>query len=964
MLSSLELLAPRLREAIRALGYERLLPIQEKAVPVILSGYNTLVVSPTGSGKTEAAVFPVVSLMLERFQPGDGTVKAIYITPLRALNRDITLRISKVVESVGFTFSLRHGDSASSIRKKFLQSPPDFVVTTPETLNLLLTINSRRGMWSSVSFVIVDELQELLDNERGTELAAVLERLENASRNHVQRIGLSATLSERSKKEAASLLAYGRPVSVVEDNSIRRYVIDVNVVKESGDGFEGAAKRIAEIARSEEGSVLVFTNTRSVAEKLSSLLSSMLEDGKVVVHHGSLSRAVREESERRFREGKAKLMVATSSMELGIDIGAIDRVLQFMSPREVIAMTQRAGRSGHRFGGTSRATIVTFDNVFEVLESASIARRSERGELEDLSYPRGPLDALAHQLTAMVVEGSAGDLRQALSLLSRSAPFSNITSDELSKVAEHLDSVRVLRYDPETGELRRSRRTFKYLYGVSMIPDEMNFKVYDISSTNLVGEVSERFVEVAMLTSGSTKFRFTLAGKVWETVNIDYDGERIDAKPVGEAEGAIPVWEGELIPVSSKVAREVCSLLSFSMMEPERALQLLKSKGISEETAKKIVDTAERTRDQWGTLLSYSEPVVEESKGLGVLYACLGSKGNLMLALLISKALEGRMKVWFDYIPYAIVFSSPSGVQGQAIKEALERLRHLDKAELLAMSYDAVRSTPLYVARFLQVAKKMGVLDPDARVSIEQGRRIMDAYRGSIVDTETLREIAFDKLDPQAVEEFLGSLKEVHAVSSSEPSPLLREVLNNPYLRREVASNIKEVAIDYIAEGLRKAALAKEALFVCTACGNTWSARVSEATGIVKCPKCGAMMVAPLPVSDWGEEAAAKFSAWRRGSLKRPTADEKRILKEVQERAMLYINYASQGLGRYVIEALMTSGVGPRAAKRVMEEYFKGGEQAFYKALLKAKEDYLVYKRFIDDRKQRETKAQPKPNNG
>ncbi|ADL18844.1 Putative ATP-dependent helicase [Acidilobus saccharovorans 345-15] len=948
--SSIDMLNPKLRAAIASLGYRGLLPIQEKAIPVILTGNNTLVISPTGSGKTEAAVFPVVSMMLERFTPGDGTVKAIYITPLRALNRDVTLRISRIVESIGFTISLRHGDSTSTIRRRFLQSPPDFMVTTPESLNLLLTVAKGRDLWSSVSFVIVDEIQEMLDNKRGAELSVVLERLEEASRSRIQRVGLSATLSEKSKREAASLLAFNRPVNIVEDKGERRYVITVDVVRGKGqDEFQEAARRIAEIGERESGSVLVFTNTRSVAEKLASLIGNIVGDDNIAVHHGSLSRSVRETAEAKFREGKVKLMVATSSMELGIDIGSVNHVVQFMSPREVIAMTQRAGRSGHVFGGTSRATIVTFDNVFEVLESTSIARRTEKGELEDLGFPRSPLDVLAHQMTAMLVEGSADNIRRVHEIVARAAPLAHVSLDDVRKVAEHLDSVKVIRFDPETGEIKRSRRTFKYLYEVSMIPDEINFKVYDLSSTNLVGEVSERFVEVAMLTSGSTKFRFTLAGKVWEVVNIDYDSERIDAKPVGEAEGAIPIWEGELIPVSSKVAREVCSILSFSMMEPEKGLELLKSKGIDEETANRIVRVAEESRKTWGTVLTYSEPVVEESKGVSILYACLGSKGNLMLALLISKALESRMKVWFDYIPYAIVFSSPSGVPAEAIKDALEKLKSLDQAELVAMSYDAVRSTPLYIARFLQVAKKLGVIDPDARISLEQGRKAMEAYRGSIVDEETLKEIAFDKLDPLAVHEFLSNLREVHVASSSAPSPLFKEVINNPYLRRELATNIKEVAIDYIAEGLRRAALSKEALFLCTACGNAWRARVSDIGDSIRCPRCGAMMVAPLPATEWGEEAAAKYAAWRRGSLKKPNNDERKLIKEVQERAILYINYASQGLGRYVIEALMTSGVGPRAAKKVMQEYFKGGEQAFYKALLKAKEEYLVYKKFIDN---------------
>ena len=946
MASAIELLDGRVIEAAKRLGYRTLLPIQEKAIPVVLRGSHTLIVAPTGSGKTEAAVFPVLSMMARRFQPGDGTVKAIYITPLRSLNRDVTLRVSRLVEAVGFSVALRHGDSPSSIRRRFLQSPPDFMVTTPETLNLLLTLKDRRSMWSQVSFVIVDELQEVIDNKRGSELSVLLERIDEASESRVQRIGLSATLSPKSMSAAKDVLAHGRRVDVVEDRGERRYKVSVVVADPvNGDFLLGAANLIADIINGVEGSVLVFTNTRSVAERLGSILSRQL-GGKVMVHHGSLSREEREEAERLFRGGELKALVATSSMELGIDIGRVKKVVQFMSPREVIAMTQRAGRSMHYYGGVSDATIVTIDNVFEILESLTIARRTERGDLEDLTYPRSSYDALSHQLAAMVVEGLADSLEKAWEVLTRTAQFKDLSMDQLRRVVEHLASVRVLKFDEATSKISKSLRTLKYLYEVSMIPDEAEFKVYDVASGKQVGEVSERFVESAAL-EPDRPFRFVLAGKVWEAVSIDYEDLRIDAKPVFEAEGAIPSWEGELIPVSYKTAREACGLLSLLTIDPDEASKLLTSRGLDPERARRLAEVAAETRDAWGAPLTATEPVVEEFSGLSVLYVCLGSKGNLLLGLLLSKLMEPKAKVWFDYIPYAIVFSSPSGVSGELVKEALEKASKLDAPEILAMAHDAVKRTPLFVTRFIQVAKRMGVLDPDARISIEQARRILDAYRGTVVEEETLREITFDKFDLEAVAEFLRMLREVKVVKLKSPSPLAREVLNNPYLRRELASNIKQIAFEYIVESLKRSALSKEALFVCVSCGHSWRMRASEAVETtVRCPRCGALLVAPLPATQWGEEAARMVARWKRGE--RLSEDEKGVLKDVVERAKVYITYASQGLGRYVVEALMNQGVGARGAKRVMEAYMRGGEAEFYRELLKVKEEFLAYSKFWD----------------
>ncbi len=922
------------------------MPIQEKAIPVITSGTHTLVVSPTGSGKTEAALFPVLSMMLNRFEPGDGKIKAIYVTPLRSLNRDVMVRISRLVGEVGFSIALRHGDSTSTARRRFLESPPDFMITTPETLNLILTVQRRSDMWASVSFVVVDEVQELIDSKRGAELSVVLERLEERSRERIQRIGLSATLSDRSKRAAASLLAYGRHVEIVEDKGARKYEIDVVTVPEDSE-LDRAADVIASLVRGDQGSTLMFTNTRSVAERLGALMTNRLE-GKVMVHHGSLSREVREEAERRFREGGLKLLVATSSMELGIDIGHVDLVLQFMSPREVIAMTQRAGRAGHRFGGVSRATIVTFDNLFEVLESAVIASRTVKGDLEDLDHYRTPLDVTAHQLVALVIEGLASDIGRAYEVLTRSGPLSWLTLEKLERVAEHLDSVNVLRYEPETGKLTRGRRSLTYLYKVSMIPDEASFKVYDIATNEQVGEVGERFVEAALLTGRDEKPTFVLAGRAWRIVNVDYEGLRIDAEPLGSAEGMVPSWEGELIPVSFKVAREVCSLIGLTGVDPEAASRILRGRGLDERTVKKVIDVVSESTRRWGFPPTMSEPVIEEVKGVSILYACLGSKGNLLLSLVLSKLMEPTTKVWFDYIPYAVVFSSPHGVSGEEVRDALMRAKGLDPPQLLGLAYEAVKSTPLYVVRFLQVAKRMGVIDPDARVSIEQGRRIIEAYRGSAVEEETLREISFDKLDPEALSSLISSLRDVKVVRGDPPSPLAQEVIKNPYLRREIAVNIKDVALDYIITGLKSSAMRREVLLVCAHCGHAWKTRAVDLVHPVRCPKCRAVMVAPLPATEWGERVASLYASLKRGQAKRLGEEDRKYVEEVRERAGLYTNYAMQGLGKYVVEALMTQGVGPRSAKRVLGELMKGGERAFYEALLKAKEDYLVYRKFIE----------------
>jgi ATP-dependent Lhr-like helicase len=938
---SIELLNPMLKDVISSLGYKKLLPIQEKAIPVILRGNHALIISPTGSGKTEAAFLPVVSSVLNKKR--EEGIKAIYISPLRALNRDISYRIEKIVSGVGLTVFLRHGDTTQSQRKRFLENPPDFMVTTPESLNLLLTIKNKRSMWEKVSYVIVDELQELLDNKRGVELSLILERLDEISKNRIQRIGLSATLSEKSKKEAANLLAYNRKVEIVEDYSTKKYEISIRV-NGNEDQWDNIVKSMAEIINNNKGSVLVFTNTRSVAEKLSTELSKIL--GNVAVHHGSLSRDVRERAEKMFREGGVKALVSTASMELGIDIGKIDTVLQFMSPRQVIVMLQRTGRSGHMIGDVSRGIIITMDNLFEILESGVISLRSEKGELEDLTLPKNSMDALAHQLVAMLVEGNSDNIDKSLSIVKRAYPFSKISYEEMKRVLGHLNNVRIIKFDEETGAIYQSRRTRKYLYGVSMIPDEVSFTVYDISSNSKVGEISERFVETAVLEEGKENFRFTLAGKVWEAVTIDYEEEKVEAKPIAINEGAIPIWEGELIPVSYSVSREVCSLISLGMIDEEEVKSLLKKRKVPEESISRLINVLKNTKSVWNIDLTPQNLIVEEVNGSSILYTCLGSKGNFLLALILSKIIEKYIKVQIDYIPYAIIFTSPTGVSANLVKEALYELKKTDAPEIMVLSQDAVKNSIVYISRFLQVAKRLGVVDVDIKIPLELGKKMIDAYRNTIVDEETIREIIYDKFDIDSLMKFKEEFKDVNVVKLREPSPLTKEVLSNPYLRKDLATNLKSLAIDYIIQGLRKNALNREVAFVCIACGETWENKVKDLGNVIRCPKCKSMMVAPMPNTDWGKNAINIFRQWKRGELKKLSKDQKKIIDEIKDRGTLYINYASQNLGRYVIEALMTQGVGPRATKKVIEAYMKGGDKEFYKALLKAKEEYISYKKY------------------
>jgi ATP-dependent Lhr-like helicase len=949
---AVELLHPKLRGALPELGYSKLLPVQEKAIPAILSKHHTLIIAPTGSGKTEAAILPVLSMMLSEAGEGGlgGGVKVVYVTPLRALNRDVAERIEKLSSSVGFKTLVRHGDTGPAGRRRFLEEPPDIVVTTPESLSLLLTLKDRLKVWSNVGWVIVDEVHEMLESERGSELAVVLERLQLASKRRIQRIGLSATLSEKSVKMALELLAHGRYAVVVEDPESKVYDVNVEVVYSGDEKFwDEAVRRIAGILES-TSSALVFVNTRYTAELLASNLSRVLGEGNVVAHHGSLSRHVRERAERDFKEGRVKALVATSSMELGVDIGRVGLVVQFLSPRQAIVMTQRAGRAGHRLWEVSRGVIVTVGNLYEMMESGVIAFRAEKGFIEDVEPHIKPYDALAHQLVAMVVEGSVKSVEEAYGILTSTLPYSNLSMEELSRVVKHLANVGVLR--ESNGKLSKFRRTLEYLYTVTMIPDEREYDVINIVDGRKIGKVSERFVEWNIARKSEEgaqdRFRIVLAGRVWEVLEVDLEAERITVKPIALVEGHIPVWEGELIPVSYRVAREVCSILGLLMEDPGRGSMLLEARKLGAH-ADYISRIALETKSLWSAAISHVNPVIEDYGRLSILHVCLGTKGNFALSMLLSKLIEKYKAVEFKFIPYAVIFTSPTGVPGELVVRALEEAKSLDPVERASLVYDALRRSKAYLIRFYHVAKRMGVLGSEAKVSYSLVEKLAEVYSGSVVELEALRETLHEKVDLKAVDELLEDVERPVVVKPPKLTPLAEQVLGNPYVRGDVAVNIKAIALDQIIEVKRRYLEGREALMLCTMCGYDYTVKVRDARDKQVCRRCGSSTIAPLPNSEFGKSLVDAYRRYLRGE--KISKEEAKLAEEVKDRAGLYLNYASLNLGAYVIKALMTHGVGPRRAKKVLEALVTRGERAFYEELLRAEEEYVATRRYWSSRK-------------
>ncbi len=363
--------------------FGKLNEMQKAAIPKILKGKNTLIIAPTGSGKTEAAIIPVMSKILEiKEREKVNGILALYITPLRALNRDLLLRLISWGEALGITVAVRHGDTSKSERARQSRKPPEFLITTPETLQILLMGKRLREHLKSVTFVIIDELHEMLDSKRGVQLALALERLVNIS-GDFQRIALSATIGD--PEESAKFIFGKRPYEIVEWYRDKKYEIEVLYPKLTEEDYEMSKKtgwspkicwslrKIKEILDSVR-SAIIFVNTREMSEMLASRFRKWIPGYPIEIHHSSLSREVRERNEKLLKEGKLKAIIATSSLELGIDVGHVDVVIQYMSPRQAIRFVQRLGRAGHSLDKVSKGYIITMDPD-DYAESLAIKKR-------------------------------------------------------------------------------------------------------------------------------------------------------------------------------------------------------------------------------------------------------------------------------------------------------------------------------------------------------------------------------------------------------------------------------------------------------------------------------------------------------------------------------------------------------------------------------------------------------------
>jgi ATP-dependent Lhr-like helicase len=947
------LLAEPVRNALDSLEFFEPTAPQVKAIPPILRGENVLLIAPTGSGKTEAVLLPLFSNFIQ--QPDKNGISILYITPLRALNRDLVKRLSFWAQNLDISMEVRHGDTEVKIRRRQALRPPNMLVTTPETLQAVLPGARMKQHLSRVRWVIIDEVHELVQDKRGVQLTVALERLFKVVGKEFQRIGLSATVGN--PMEAAKFIAgTNRSIRVIEISLPKSYQytvesplpedVDYDLAQKISTTSEATARirHILDLVNSHT-STLIFVNSRQNAEMLGHKFNQLTSD--IAVHHGSLSKEERRLIEDQFKAKNLKAIVCTSTLELGIDIGHVDLVIQYLSPRQVGSLIQRVGRSGHKLDLISKGIIITaFPD--DTLEAISAAERAYKNRLEPLPIHENALDVLAHQIAGILMDKGQATVKQIIEVLHRAYPYRNISETKLSEVTDYLRKLGQVWIEDNT--LKKTRKTRPHYYeNLSMIPDERRYPIVDIISDRTIGTLGDEF----MALRARIGLNFICKGKVWRIVQIEEETGTVYVVPSEDKLAAIPGWDGEILPVPFTLAQEV------GRLREEIAKELKKEKdveAVSEKLAKRhstnkstMIEPAREIDEhlkQGAPLPTHDRVLIEAFDKYIVVHACFGEVVNKTLGCVFDSILSDHELItgwWND--GYRILMEMPKKAQLQDLDKMPSTLFKLTPDNVDTAFEDFLRSRFPFSYKMKFVAERFGALPRGRTMGTEALAQLPRRFEKTPIYDETIREAMTEKVDLPSVKKIMknvenGKIKVSTLLRLENPTPLAYPIFAKysevPELmapERVLLSNI---------ERMKRTILARKAILLCLSCGNlTAEKRIRELPENPTCEKCGERLLASLyPYQDPKQIL---------GTLERRKAGEKLVVEELEQlsharrTADLILSH-----GKKALIALQVKGVGPETAFRILSKMHPS-EEDFYRDLLKSKIQYLRTRPYWED---------------
>jgi ATP-dependent Lhr-like helicase len=808
--------------------------------PAIAQGRHTLIAAPTGSGKTLAAFLTCIDGLVRQGLSGElpDTTQVVYVSPLKSLSNDIQKNLATPLEEIAalaeaagtplpvIRAAVRTGDTKASERAKMAKRPPHILITTPESLYILLTSRSGRQGLSGVRTLILDEIHAVADDKRGSHLSLSVERLCALADGPVVRIGLSAT--QRPIEEIGRLLvgsdsidAKGKPDCLIVNTGLAR-AIDLAIElpqRELGpiashEMWDEALDSVTELVRA-HGTTLVFVNTRRLVERISHQLSARLGDEAVVAHHGSLSRTTRLAAEQKLKNGQVKVCVATGSLELGIDIGVVDLVVQIGSPRSIGVLLQRVGRSGHQVGGTPKGRLFPLTRD-ELAECIALSRAIKHGNLDTIVIPPWPMDVLAQQIVASCAQEEWTEAGL-FDLCRRAYPYRELPQEKFDQVVEVLSEGFTLRQGRRGAYLHRDGINLKVkgrrgapiaaMTSGGAIPDNADYDVILEPEETFVGTVNEDFAIESL--AGDV---FLLGNNPWKIRRVESGKVRVE-----DAQGqppTVPFWLGEAPGRTWELSQEVSDLregIGQRLDDHSKAQEwVMAESGVDAESSRQLVAYLEEGKRVLGVIPSKTKVVAErffdESGGMQlVIHAPFGARVNRAWGM----ALRKKICRAFDFELQAT--ATDDGLNfalGPGLSMPVDEMfTYLNEKTIQGVLEQAILQAPLFVTRWrwnatraLAILRHTGgrkVPSPLIRMRSEDLLAAVfpaqvacqdNAMPGDIeipdhpLVFETMRDCLTEAMDVEGCKELLGGISdgkiEIFGRDTVQPSAFSHQILN------------------------------------------------------------------------------------------------------------------------------------------------------------------------------------------
>ena len=823
--------------------YGSLTPPQRIAIPYIKRGYNVLISSPTGTGKTLAAFLAIIDELFTLWEQRrlEDRVYVVYVSPLRALNNDMRRNLliplseirNKLMEQgqepPEIRVAVRTSDTAPYEKQKMLRKPPHILITTPESLAIALVAPRFRKLLVNVQWVIVDEIHELASTKRGAHLSLSLERLEELQEEEkeLQRIGLSATIAPLDEV-ARFLVGYkndgiSRNCVIVDARftkpvDIRVVCPIVDIIHASAEELNDAIYKTLIELISKHRTTLVFTNTRSATERVVYKLRKIFEKNNGIIdadsieaHHSSLSRDIRLEVEEKLKKGKLKAVVSSTSLELGIDIGYIDLVILLSSPKSVSRLLQRIGRAGHHIKEVSKGRVIVVDRD-DLVECTVLVKEAYRRHIDRVKIPKNPLDVLAQHIVGMAIE-KRWKVEEAYRVIRRSYNFHELPFDEFIKILRYLSGKLVdlefaniyakIWYDEDKQMFgkRRGSRMIYYL-NTGTIPDEAKIRVF-LENGRYVGDLEESFVEI--LTPGDI---FVLGGRTYQFIRSS--GLRIIVRKAEGQRPTVPSWFSEMLPLAYDSAlevgkfRRIVAVLIKSKTKEEVIEWLVREYLLERHAAEHIYNYIYEQILYTGGIIPSDRLILIElwfdpntmTHNI-IFHSLFGRRVNDVLsrayAYVLGSKLKTNVRITVTDNGFMLTLPKYSELSLDMVQDIVKSVSDLNVEDIVKK---ALRKTELLKKRFRHCAERSFMILrrykgeeislAKRQLNAETLLRIVESIQGFPVLEETYREILEDFMDLQHAKEVLnlirrGELK-IEIIKSFEvPSPFAHSIVAYGY---------------------------------------------------------------------------------------------------------------------------------------------------------------------------------------